>query len=303
MRQPRSRSPSLSGSTALEGLTVRQQEVLALIAEGLPLKVVAQRLAISDATLDGHRRELLRKFGVDSTRALRVHAALSFNTGEATPRGPTAPLLRHQSHVLPNVRLSDRHIYSQTCRLRFHCDVLRDVADLLRDFGRLPGTAPDDAGSVLAQQTGTLGAKQALLAILARECGRPAIQLVVACHELQLGDSSGQPLMPGRAETLPMAICYLLHEGRRIQIADSSAVSRVNRRAVTELVVDPVDLPRERIRLFGRFAADWCRALDVSPTDFARLRAAQLSRCANTTVFEDLMGHVLPADFEPDLNE
>ena len=126
----------------LEGLNPRLREVLALIAEGLPLKAVAQRLAISDATLDGHRRELLRQFGVDSTRALRVHAALLFDISGVTPREPAVAWLKHQSHFLPNVQLSDRHIYSQPCRLRFHCDVLRDVAALLRSArlwdGRLP---------------------------------------------------------------------------------------------------------------------------------------------------------------------
>ena len=53
-----------------QGLSSRQQEILRLIAEGVPSKEIAARLSMSDATLT---RELRRSFdilGVDD----RAHA-------------------------------------------------------------------------------------------------------------------------------------------------------------------------------------------------------------------------------------
>ena len=51
----------------------------------------------------------------------------------------------------------------------------------------------------------------------------------------------------------------------------------------------------------GTFAADWCRALEIHVSEFARLRAWQLGGCAGTSVFEDLMGYSLPASYVPAL--
>jgi DNA-binding NarL/FixJ family response regulator len=46
------------------GLTPRETEVLHLAAEGLPDKVIAQRLSIQVQTVKNHMQKILRKFGV-----------------------------------------------------------------------------------------------------------------------------------------------------------------------------------------------------------------------------------------------
>ena len=50
--------------TALAGLTHRECQVLALLAEGLCVKKVAGRLDVSPRTVDSHRSNLMRKLGV-----------------------------------------------------------------------------------------------------------------------------------------------------------------------------------------------------------------------------------------------
>jgi two-component system NarL family response regulator len=54
-------------------LTVREQSVLQLLAEGLPNKTIADRLRISDATVKVHLTNLFQKLGVSSrTEAVAV---------------------------------------------------------------------------------------------------------------------------------------------------------------------------------------------------------------------------------------
>lgn len=52
--------------TAGEDLTPREQDVLALLAEGLPNKLIADRLGISERTVKFHVAAILSKFGVHS---------------------------------------------------------------------------------------------------------------------------------------------------------------------------------------------------------------------------------------------
>ncbi|PZX60878.1 response regulator [Hydrotalea sandarakina] len=56
-------------------LTLREKEVLMLIAEGLTNPEIGQRLFISTATVDSHRKNILTKFNVKNTAAL-IHAAV-----------------------------------------------------------------------------------------------------------------------------------------------------------------------------------------------------------------------------------
>ena len=72
-------------------------------------------------------------------------------------------------------------------------------------------------------------------------------------------------------------------------------------RSVTEVTVLPEQLPAERVRLYQSFAADWCRALEIHASEFARLRAWQLGKSPDTSLFEDLMGYGLPAGYAPTL--
>jgi DNA-binding NarL/FixJ family response regulator len=56
----------------LETLTDREREVLALIAQGLPNKLIARRLEISEKTVKAHLTSTFRRIGVDD----RTQAAL-----------------------------------------------------------------------------------------------------------------------------------------------------------------------------------------------------------------------------------
>jgi two-component system, NarL family, nitrate/nitrite response regulator NarL len=58
-----------------EGLTAREREVLALLAEGLSNKAIAARLGISEHTAKFHVNAILGKLGADSRAAAIVKAA------------------------------------------------------------------------------------------------------------------------------------------------------------------------------------------------------------------------------------
>jgi two-component system, NarL family, nitrate/nitrite response regulator NarL len=58
-----------------EGLTAREREVLALLAEGLANKAIAARLGISEHTAKFHVNAILAKLGAESRAAAIVRAA------------------------------------------------------------------------------------------------------------------------------------------------------------------------------------------------------------------------------------
>jgi DNA-binding NarL/FixJ family response regulator len=55
-------------------LTPRQCEVLRLLAEGCRMKEIAAALQLSTRTVEGHKYEMMRALGVDSTAALVRYA-------------------------------------------------------------------------------------------------------------------------------------------------------------------------------------------------------------------------------------
>jgi len=57
------------------GLTARQLEVLALLAEGLTNAEIAARLVVSIRTVDHHVAAVLARLGVDTRRAAGRRAA------------------------------------------------------------------------------------------------------------------------------------------------------------------------------------------------------------------------------------
>jgi DNA-binding NarL/FixJ family response regulator len=59
---------------AVEPLTPRQREVLRLIAEGLPTKAIARRLAISAKTVDAHRSQLMERLDIHDVAHLVRYA-------------------------------------------------------------------------------------------------------------------------------------------------------------------------------------------------------------------------------------
>ena len=62
-------------NTAYETLTAREQEVMALLAEGLSTKATAEKLFISPKTAENHRSSIMRKLDLHSTVELVRYAA------------------------------------------------------------------------------------------------------------------------------------------------------------------------------------------------------------------------------------
>ena len=63
------------GGGLVEALTAREQEVLVLVADGLPNRDIAAALAISEHTVKFHLASVFGKLGV-STRAEAVHKGI-----------------------------------------------------------------------------------------------------------------------------------------------------------------------------------------------------------------------------------
>jgi DNA-binding CsgD family transcriptional regulator/tetratricopeptide (TPR) repeat protein len=74
------RGPRPGTRSAPSGLTAREQEVLALLTEGLPDKEISQRLVISERTVQHHVSAVLSKIGVTS-RAAAVREAAKMGIG------------------------------------------------------------------------------------------------------------------------------------------------------------------------------------------------------------------------------
>ena len=68
----RAQTPAAAPRTAPAPLTEREEEVLELIVQGFTNKLIARRLEISDGTVKGHVKHLLKKIGCKS----RVEAAV-----------------------------------------------------------------------------------------------------------------------------------------------------------------------------------------------------------------------------------
>ena len=81
---------SLPAPELLAGLTERERQTLALIAEGLNNKLIAREMGISDGTVKVHVRHLLCKLGLHSRLEL---AAWAHRAGEQLG-GPALPAVR-----------------------------------------------------------------------------------------------------------------------------------------------------------------------------------------------------------------
>lgn len=230
----------------------------------------------------------------------RTGAGDAIGATTASQPGSAAALLRHEGRLLPSVALNRRGPLGAACRARFDGRSLREAAEYVFDCDTGAGTEPDAFESLLVSHTGTIGAKQALLAALAQEMGRTDVELIVACCEVPVTPMSS-PQASDAPRTLPAAVCWLRYRGRRLQIVEPRQGSVPGLTPVTEIAVQPMRLPTERVRLFQSFAADWCRALETPPAEFARLRGRQLRLSGGTSLFEDLLGYGLPLDYAPKL--
>lgn len=75
----------------LPELTRRQNEVLSLLSEGQPNKVIARSLGMTEATVKVHVRQIMRKFGVDNrTQAALCATAALRSTHSVISNGVTA---------------------------------------------------------------------------------------------------------------------------------------------------------------------------------------------------------------------
>jgi two-component system response regulator NreC len=68
------KNPRASGSENRSGLTLREREVLRLLADGSTSKDIAQRLGISPKTAQAHRENINNKLGVTSTAEMVRYA-------------------------------------------------------------------------------------------------------------------------------------------------------------------------------------------------------------------------------------
>ena len=84
--------------TARPYLTKRQLQVLALLCEGLPNKLICRELGISAGTCKAHMSSILRELGVGS-RLQAVVAARRLGLLDANGEDPGQPHLAGRDHV------------------------------------------------------------------------------------------------------------------------------------------------------------------------------------------------------------
>ena len=92
----------VASATLLEELTPRQLEVLAMLCEGLPNKLIARRLDISSGTVKVHVVHILRALGVSSRlQAVLIARKLGFDDNAAVSAAPRQTVFPAASRILP----------------------------------------------------------------------------------------------------------------------------------------------------------------------------------------------------------
>ena len=77
----------------VKDLSTREREVLELVADGMPNKMIARRLGITERTVKGHLTSIYRQIGVTD----RLQAALFARSGGGAPPAGGAPPPTHDS--------------------------------------------------------------------------------------------------------------------------------------------------------------------------------------------------------------
>jgi DNA-binding NarL/FixJ family response regulator len=72
-------------------LTVREREVLALLATGHAMKVIAHRLGITYRTVAFHKYKMMQRLGIRTNAGLTTYALRSGALGASHPMGVEAP--------------------------------------------------------------------------------------------------------------------------------------------------------------------------------------------------------------------
>jgi DNA-binding CsgD family transcriptional regulator len=86
-------------------LTKRQEDVLALLGEGITLRKTADILGISWATTAAHAATLRRKFAVKTSRELIPAAFRYFDRGPMVPKLQRPPIL---NQLLQSAEMGDQ---------------------------------------------------------------------------------------------------------------------------------------------------------------------------------------------------
>ena len=67
-------------------LTARERQVAGLVAKGLTNREVAERLVLSQRTVDSHMEHIMRKLGCTSRVQVSLHARALASSGEEKAR-------------------------------------------------------------------------------------------------------------------------------------------------------------------------------------------------------------------------
>ena len=96
----RSRNAAEGGKGQHVPLTPRQLEVLALLCQGLPNKLICRRLSIAAGTAKSHISSILRELGVSSRLQAVVEAGRRGLLGDRCDESPGArtPVRRQATH-------------------------------------------------------------------------------------------------------------------------------------------------------------------------------------------------------------
>ena len=68
------RNPQISGNSAYDTLTEREQQIFRLVVEGYPTKQIASLLCVSPKTVEKHRSNIIRKIGITEPLAMMKYA-------------------------------------------------------------------------------------------------------------------------------------------------------------------------------------------------------------------------------------